>query len=371
MKKNIAVIAGDGVGPEVTQQSVKVLAAIADRFDHQFEFTYCLMGAVAIDETGDSLPNETLEVCLGTDAILLGAIGHPKYDNDFEAKISPEHALLELRKVLQLFANIRPINLYSSLQHLSPLKNKNIEGLDLVIFRELIGGVYYGNKKFDEANNLVSDESKYSKVEIERIAHLAFKAAQKRKKRLTLIDKANVLETSKLWRKVVQDTALQYKDVKLNFLFAENAAMQMMLNPKQFDVILIENLLGDILCNEASAICGSIGLLPSASVGNSIALFEPVHGACIHIAGKDISNPIGAILSAAMMLDYFNLNKEAQLVRNAVQWTISSLFVSKDIDPINFYFTSTIGELVSEYIGGRISGRVNKENIELRKSTII
>ena len=370
MKKNIAVITGDGIGSEVTQQSVKVLEAIAERFDHQFEFTYCLMGAVAIEEMGNPLPNETLEVCLGTDAILLGAIGHPKYDNDFETKMNPEQGLLRLRKVLQLFANIRPINLYPTLHHLSPLKSKIVEGVDMVIFRELTGGVY-GDKKFDDGNNWASDENSYSKEEIERIAHLAFKSAQKRKKRLTLIDKANVLKTSKLWRKVVQNIALQYKDVKLNFLFAENAAMQMMLNPKQFDVILIENLLGDILSNEASAICGSIGLLPSASVGNSIALFEPVIGPCTHIAGKDISNPIGSILSVAMMMDYFNLNNEAQLIRDAVQWTIGSLFVSKDIDPINFYFTSTIGELVREYIGGRISGRVNKENIELRKSTII
>ena len=371
MKKNIAVIKGDGIGPEVTQQSVKVLAAIAERFNHQFEFTYCLMGAVAIDKTGNSIPVETLEVCLSSDAILLGAIGHIKYDNDPEAKITPEEGLLKLRKVLQLFANITPVNLYPTLHHLSPLKSKNVEGVDFIIYRELAGGIYYGDKQQDDSNNWASDLSKYSRVEIERVAHLAFKSAQKRKKKLTLVDKANVLETSKLWRKVVQDIALQYKDVKLNVLFAENAVMQMMLNPKQFDVILTENLLGDILTNEASAICGSVGLLPSASVGNSIALFEPFLGPCTHIAGKDISNPIGAILSAAMMLDYFNLNKEAQLVRDAVKWTISSLFVSKDIDPINFYFTSTIGELVSEYIGGRISGRVNKENIELRKSTII
>ena len=371
MKKNIAVITGDGIGPEVTQQSVKVLEAIAERFNHKFEFTYCLMGAVAIDETGDSLPSETLEICLGTDAILLGAIGHPKYDNDYEAKISPEQGLLKLRKVLQLFANITPVSLYPTLHYLSPLKSKNIEGVDMLIFRELTSGINYGDKNNDGDNNCAFDENSYSKEEIERIAHLAFKSAQKRKKKLTLIDKANVFETSRLWRKVVQEIALQYKDVRLNFLFAENAAMQMMLNPKQFDVILIENLLGDILSKHASAICGSVGLLPSASVGNSIALFAPVLGPCTHIAGKDISNPIGSILSVAMMLDYFNLSKEAQLIRDAVQWTIGSLFVSKDIDPINFYFTSTIGELVSEYIGGRISGRVNKENIELRKSTII
>ena len=371
MKKNIAVIKGDGIGPEITQQSIKVLDAIAERFDHEFEYTYCVMGAVAIEDTGDPLPNATLEVCLSTDAILVGAIGHPKYDNDPGAIIRPQQGLLKLRKTLQLFAHIRPVNLYPSLYNLSPLKNKYVEGVDMLIFRELIGGIYFGDKEWDGENTWASDESRYNKEEIERIAHLAFQAAQKRKKKLTLVDKSNVLETSKLWRKVVQSMSAKYADVQLNFMFADTAAMQMVLNPKQFDVILTENLMGDILGDAASAICGSVGLLPAKSVGNSIALFEPVLGPCTHLAGKDIANPVGSILAAAMMLEYFKLNKEAQLVRDAVQWTIESLFVSKDIDPINFYFTSTIGELVSEYISGRMSGRVNKENIELRKSTII
>ena len=371
MKKNIAVITGDGIGPEVTQQSIKVLNAIAEKFDHEFEYTYCLMGAVAIEDTGEPLPNATLEVCLGTDAILVGAIGHPKYDNDPGAVIRPQQGLLKLRKTLQLFAHIRPVSLYPSLYNLSPLKNKYVEGVDMLIFRELTGGIYFGDKEWDGENTWASDESRYNKEEIERIAHLAFQAAQKRKKKLTLVDKSNVLETSKLWRKVVQNMSAQYADVQLNFMFADTAAMQMVLNPKQFDVILTENLMGDILGDAASAICGSVGLLPAKSVGNSIALFEPVLGPCTHLAGKDIANPVGSILAAAMMLEYFNLKKEAQLVRDAVQWTIESLFVSKDIDPINFYFTSTIGELVSEYISGRMSGRVNKENIELRKSTII
>ncbi len=371
MKKNIAVITGDGIGPEITQQSIKVLDAIAERFDHEFEYTYCLMGAVAIDETGDPLPNTTLEVCLNTDAILLGTIGHPKYDNNPGVAIRPEQGLLKLRKTLQLFAHIRPVTLYPSLYNLSPLKNKNVEGVDMLIFRELTGGIYFGDKEWDGDNNWASDESRYNKEEIERIAHLSFQSAQKRKKKLTLVDKSTVLETSKLWRKVVQDLAVQYEDVQLTCMLADTAALQMVLNPKQFDVILTENLMGDILSDVASAICGSVGLLPAQSVGNFVALFQPVLGPCTHLAGKDIANPLGSILSAAMMLEYFNLNKEAQLVRDAVEWTIESLFVSKDIDPINFYFTSTIGELVSEYISGRMSGRVNKENIELRKSTII
>ena len=218
---------------------------------------------------------------------------------------------------------------------------------------------------------MLSDECAYSKEEIERVAHLAFQSAQKRKKKLTLVDKANVLETSRLWRKVVKDIAVQYADVALDFLFVDNAAMQIILNPKQFDVILTENMFGDIISDEASVISGSIGLLPSASVGNKTALFEPIHGSYPQATGKDIANPIGSILSAAMMLDYFELFEEAALVREAVEWTLANQFVTKDIEPINFYFTSTIGELISDYIGNKIPGRLNKENIELRKSTII
>lgn len=370
MKKNIAVIAGDGIGPEITQQSIKVLDAIAERFDHEFHYTYCLMGAVAIEETGNPLPNTTIEVCLSTDAIFVGAIGHSKYDKDPEAAIIPMEGLSKLKMTLQLFTQIRPINFYPTLHHLSPLKSKNIEGVDMIIFQELTGGIFVENKK-NKDNNWTRGESNYDKEEIEKIVDLAFKSAQKRKKKLTLVYKGTDFASSQLWRKLVQDRAAQYEDVQVNFLSADTAILQMMQNPKQFDSIITDNCLGDTLSDIASAVCGSTGLLPSASVSNSIALFKPVIGPCTSIAGKDIANPVGAILSAAMMLDYFGLNKEAQLVRDAVQWTIGSLFVSKDIDPINFYFTSTIGELVSEYIGGRISGRVNKENIELRKSTII
>ena len=370
-KINIAVIEGDGIGPEVTRQSVKVLNAIAEQFGHEFSYQYCLLGADAIDKTGTPLPQETIDICLDSDAILFGAIGHPKYDNDPSAKVRPEQGLLGIRKALQLYANIRPISTYASLHHLSPLKTKNIEGVDFIIFRELTGGIYFGKKEINEEQTVASDDCVYTKEEIERIAHLAFQSAQKRNKKLTLVDKANVLETSRLWRKVVKDLAPQYADVALDFLFVDNAAMQIILNPKQFDVILTENMFGDIISDEASVISGSLGLLPSASIGYKTALFEPIHGSYPQAAGKDIANPIGSILSSAMLLDYFGLTEEATLIRTAVEWTLQNKFVTKDIEPINFYFTSTIGEMISDYIGNKIPGRINKENIELRKSTII
>lgn len=375
MKKTIAVIEGDGIGPEVTKQSIRVLNAIAETFGHEFEYQYCLMGADAIDKTGNPLPDETIETCLNSDAILFGAIGHPKYDNDPTAKVRPEQGLLKLRKSLQLYANIRPIHTYSSLAHLSPLKSKNIEGVDFIIFRELIGGIYFGKKETAADGSSASDECAYSREEIERIAGLAFHFAQKpnRRKKLTLIDKANVLETSRLWRKVVQEMTPRYPDVTVDYMFVDNAAMQIILNPKQFDIILTENMFGDIISDEASVLSGSLGLLPSASAGidERIALFEPIHGSYPQAAGKDIANPIGSILSAALMLEFLSMEEEAKLIRDAVNWTLMNSFVTKDIDPVNFYFTSTIGELISDFVSGKISGSVNAENIELRKSTII
>ncbi len=367
----IAVIPGDGIGPEVTQQSIRVLNAVAEQFGHEFKYKYALMGADAIDKTGTALPAETMEACLESDAILFGAIGHPKYDNDPTAKVRPEQGLFQLRKSLGLFANIRPVNSYPSLHHLSPLKEKQLEDVDFVIYRELTGGIYFGEKKMAEDYTEASDLCIYNRSEIERIAHLAFQSAQQRKNKLTLVDKANVLETSRLWRKVVQEMAEQYKNVVVDYMFVDNAAMQIIINPKQFDVILTENMFGDILSDEASVISGSLGLLPSASVGNSLALFEPIHGSYPQAAGQDIANPIGSILSAAMMLDYLKLFNEAKIVREAVSWTLSNGFVTKDIDRINSYFTSTIGELVSDYVANRIPTNVNQSNIELRKSTII
>ncbi len=371
MKKNIAVIEGDGIGPEVTQQSVRILNAVAESFNHEFSYTYCLMGADAIDKTGNPLPDETIDICLKSDAILFGAIGHPKYDNDPTAKVRPEQGLLKLRKSLQLFANIRPVTTYTALHHLSPLKIKNIEGVDFIIYRELTGGIYFGKKEINAEGTVASDDCVYAAEEIERIAHLAFQAAQKRRKKLTLVDKANVLETSRLWRKVVKQIAENYTDVTVDFLFVDNAAMQIIVNPKQFDVILTENMFGDIISDEASVISGSLGLLPSASIGNGAALFEPIHGSYPQAAGMDIANPLGSILSAAMLLDHFELTEEANLVREAVSWTLQNGFVTKDIDPVNFYFTSTLGELISDYINGKIPGSAKSENIEYRKSTII
>ena len=373
MKKKIAVIEGDGIGPEVTRQSIRVLNSIAETFGHEFSYKYGLMGAVAIDKTGNPLPDETIEICLSSDAILFGAIGHPKYDNDPAAKVRPEQGLLKLRKTLQLFANIRPISTYTSLHHLSPLKSKQLDGVDFIIFRELTGGIYFGKKETNAEGTQASDDCVYTREEIERITHLAFQFAQKpeRRKKLTLIDKANVLETSRLWRKVVQEIAAEYKEVTVDYMFVDNAAMQIILNPKHFDVVLTENMFGDIISDEASVLTGSLGLMPSGSVGKTAALFEPIHGSYPQAAGKDIANPLGSILSMAMMLEHLGMKEEASVVREAVNWTLQNGFVTKDIDPVNFYFTSTIGELISDYVGGKFPGSIKKENIELRKSTII
>jgi 3-isopropylmalate dehydrogenase len=371
MKKKIAVILGDGIGPEVTQQSIKVLNTIAKCYQHEFTYEYALMGAVAIDETGNPLPDETIKICLSSDAILFGAIGDPKYDNDPNAKVRPEQGLLKLRKELQLFANIRPVKTYDALQHLTPLKPNLLEHVDFVIYRELTGGIYFGAKSITEDGTVATDNCSYSVNEIERIAHLAFKHAQKRRKKLTLVDKANVLETSRLWRKVVQKLCAQYADVTVDYLFVDNAAMQIILNPAQFDVMLTENLFGDILSDEASVLAGSLGMLPSASIGNTVALFEPIHGSYPQAKGKDIANPMGSILSAAMLLDHFGLMTEASIVREAANWCLNNKFVSKDIDPMNSYSTTAIGDLIAEYIERHLTGEGHVHHERLHKSTII
>ncbi len=371
MKKNICVIPGDGIGPEVTHQSLKVLAAIADRYGHEFNYRFALMGADAIDKTGDPLPTETVEICLESDAILFGAIGHPKYDNDPTAKVRPEQGLLKLRKSLQLFANIRPVKTYPALFHLSPLKEKQLEQVDFIIYRELTGGIYFGKKEVNEGYTEASDLCTYNKDEISRIAHLAFQAARQRRNKLTLVDKANVLETSRLWRKVVKELAGQYPDVEVDYMFVDNAAMQIIVNPAQFDVMLTENMFGDILSDEASVISGSLGMLPSSSIGSFTGLFEPIHGSYPQAAGKDIANPVGSVLSAALMLEYFGLHGEAVLIRDAVAWTLKAKFVTRDIDPVNYYFTSSIGDLLSDYVRNGGPSDINERNIELRKSTLI
>ena len=320
MKLNIAVLPGDGIGPEVTKQSIKVLHAIAMEFNHTFYFSHAPVGAIAIDETGDPLPQETLDLCKNSDAILFGAIGDPKYDNDPSAPVRPEQGLLKLRKEMGLFANIRPVKAYDTLLEQSPLKVDRIQGTDISIYRELTGGIYFGEKKRNEEGTEASDLCLYTKEEIERIAHLAFKAAQSRKKKVTLVDKANVLESSRLWRKVVTDLAKSYPDVELDFLFVDNAAMQLIRAPKQFDVMVTGNMFGDILSDEAAMLTGSIGMLPSASLDeDGKGMYEPCHGSAPDIAGQDKANPLATILSVAMMLRYtFKQETAAQAIEQAV-----------------------------------------------------
>jgi 3-isopropylmalate dehydrogenase len=369
MKKQIAVLAGDGIGPEVVAQAIKTLRAIEKTFNHRFIFKEALVGACAIDKTGDPLPHNTIELCINSDAILFGAIGDPKYDNDPNAKVRPEQGLLKLRKTMGLFSNIRPVKAFDALLDMSPLKKERIKGVDFVIYRELTGGIFFGKKERTETS--ASDLCEYAIHEIERIAHQAFQTAQLRRKKLTLVDKANVLESSRLWRDTVKKMAPQYPEVFLDFLFVDNAAMQIILNPKQFDVILTENLFGDILSEEASVIMGSLGLMPSASIGENIGLFEPVHGSAPVIAGKDLANPTATILSAAMMLDYFNLEEEAEAVRNAVNTLIDNGIVTKDLNPNRYYSTTTIGEMVADLILEQKSSHVHAANVNFGKSTII
>ncbi|MFC0603526.1 3-isopropylmalate dehydrogenase [Winogradskyella pulchriflava] len=372
MKLNIAVLPGDGIGPEVTNQAVKALKAIASEFDHNFKFVYADVGAVAIDKQNNPLPDETLDLCKTSDAILFGSIGHPKYDNDPSAKVRPEQGLLKLRKELGLFANIRPVKAYETLLDKSPLKKNIIQGTDISIYRELTGGIYFGEKSLSEDGNVASDLCEYSREEIERIAHLAFKSAQSRKHKVTLVDKANVLESSRLWRRVVTEVAKQYKDVTLDFLFVDNAAMQMILNPKQFDVILTENMFGDIISDEASVIGGSIGLLASASVGDKYAMFEPIHGSYPQATGKGIANPIASILSAAMLLVHFGLHTEAELIKIGVEKSLKLNISTPDINTkYDNITTSKVGDFIEDFINNPKDTNMNFTNIHLGQSTII
>ena len=369
MKKNIAVLAGDGIGPEVTQQAVKVLNAIAERYEHHFFYKSAEVGAIAIDKTGDPLPKTTLDLCLNADAVLFGAIGHPKYDNDPSAKVRPEQGLLRLRKGLGLFANIRPVATYSSLLHLSPLRPERVKGADFVIFRELTGGIYFGEKERGETS--ASDLCVYHKFEIERIARLAFAAAMRRRKKLTLVDKANVLETSRLWRDVVQQMASEYPEVAVDYMFVDNAAMQMIQWPTQFDVVLTENMFGDILSDEASVIAGSMGLLPSASIGENTALFEPIHGSYPQAAGQDIANPMAAILSGAMMLEHFGLGEEAETIRKTVRYVLEKGMGTAELDLQHSFTCSQTGDLIAHLISDGTDLKIDHQQISERTSTII
>jgi len=372
MKLNIAVLPGDGIGPEVTDQAVKALKAIAVEFDHSFIFNYAPVGAVAIDKTGDPLPDATLDLCEQSDAILFGSIGHPKYDNDPSAKIRPEQGLLKLRKSLGLYANLRPVKAYPTLLTKSPLKKDIIKGTDISIYRELTGGIYFGEKYLSEDGDTASDLCEYKRHEIERIAHLAFKAAQSRRQKVTLVDKANVLESSRLWRKVVTELAKEYPKVELDFQFVDNAAMQLILNPKQFDVILTENMFGDIISDEASVIGGSIGLLASASIGEKYALFEPIHGSFPQATNKGIANPIASILSAAMLLEHFELFEEAELIRTGVEKSLKLLISTPDINTkFDNISTTNVGDFIEDFINHPNDTNLNFANIHLGQSTII
>lgn len=347
MKYQVAVLKGDGIGPEVVDEGLKVLNAVAEAYGHEFSYSYALVGAAAIDATGDPFPQETLATCQAADAIFFGTLGDPKYDNDPKAKVRPEQGLLAMRKALGLYTNIRPVKSYPALLDASPLKNDRVAGTDLVIYRELTGGIYFGDKGRKNNNELAYDVCEYSAYEIRRIAELAFDAARGRRKKVTLVDKANVLESSRLWRETLQSMANDYPDVELDTLFVDNAAMQLIQNPAQFDVVLTENMFGDILSDEASVITGSLGMLPSASVGKEKTLFEPVHGSFPQATGKGIANPMATILSAAMMLDVaFGLKKESQAIESAVAQAIADGQVTSDINPHAGLSTSQVGNAV-------------------------
>ncbi|ELR72130.1 3-isopropylmalate dehydrogenase [Fulvivirga imtechensis AK7] len=352
MRKKIAVLPGDGIGPEVTKQAVKVLDAIARRFGHNFVYEEGLVGAAAIDATGNPFPDATEAICQQSDAILFGAIGDPKYDNDPKAKVRPEQGLLAMRKKLGLFANVRPVKSYKALLPISPLKEEIIDGTDFVVFRELTSGIYFGQPRGrSEDGKSAFDTCNYSSDEIIRIARLAFDAARNRNKKVTLVDKANVLATSRLWRETVQELAQEYPDITLDFMFVDNAAMKIIQNPRDFDVVLTENMFGDIITDEASVIAGSLGMLPSASIGTQQSLFEPIHGSYPQAAGKNIANPFGAILSAAMLLEYsFKLIEEANTIKEAVLQAMDEGFVTEDINKKTALSTEEVGDKVVGFI---------------------
>ena len=352
MKCKIAVIPGDGIGSEVMAETVSVLKKIEAKYGHSFQLTYTLAGGCAIDEEGVPLPNSTLEICKDSDAVLLGAVGGAKWDI-LPGDLRPERALLGLRKALGLYANIRPAILYGELKDACPLRPDIIgDGIDICVVRELTGGIYFGEKGRKEGPNGLEafDVELYTEKEVERIARTAFEIAQKRNKRLVSVDKANVLESSRLWRAVVDKVAKDYPDVELSHMYVDNAAMQLVRYPRQFDVMVTSNMFGDILSDEASMITGSIGMLPSASLGEgNIGMYEPIHGSAPDIAGQNMANPIATILSAAMMLKYtFGLEEEAKDIENAVQSVLKSGYRTRDImsEGMNLVGTKEMGSLI-------------------------
>ena len=356
MNKRITILPGDGIGKEVTTEGKKVLQKIAEQFDHNFEFNEALIGHDAIEKTGNALPDETLATLRKSDAILFGAVGHPKYDNDPTLKVRPEQGLLKMRKELGLYANLRPIKLFDELLDASSIKPEVLKGSDILFFRELTGDVYFGEKGRKDDGNTAYDLMIYQRYEIERIAHKAFQAARTRKKKVTSVDKANVLESSRLWREVVQQVAKGYPDVKIEHQFVDAAAMKLIQNPRSFDVVLTGNLFGDILTDEASQIAGSMGMLASASIGDSIGLYEPIHGSAHDITGKGIANPLASILSAALLLDIsFGMKEESEYVIRAVENTLMHGYRTVDIADVNtpsdkILKTGAMGDLVIKNI---------------------
>lgn len=352
MEFKIALLAGDGIGPEVTEQACRVLQATGVRFGHKFNFSEGLIGAVAIDRTGSPLPDDTLALCRQSDAVLFGAIGDPKYDNDPSAKVRPEQGLLKMRQELGLYANVRPVKTFPALVDMSPLKREIAMNTDIIMVRELTGGIYFGRPQGrTEDGNTAYDTCVYSRYEIERVVRLACEYALQRRKKVTVIDKANILATSRLWRETAGKIAAEYEGISMDFMYVDNAAMQLIRQPSSFDVIVTENMFGDILSDEASVISGSMGMMPSASVGISTSVFEPIHGSYPQAAGKNIANPCGTILSAAMMLDLaFKLRREAEAITEAVERAVEAGFVTVDLDPANPKSTSEVGTWISDYI---------------------
>ena len=356
MNFNIAVIPGDGIGPEVVDESIKVLSKIGEKYNHNFEFEFLQAGGCAIDNLGTPLPDKTLEVCKKSDAVLLGAVGGPKWD-DPNAKVRPEQALLGLRGGLNLYCNLRPALLYKALKEASPLKDTIIgDGIDICVVRELTGGIYFGERGREVVDGVISayDTERYNIKEIERIVRIGFDTAMKRNKKLTSVDKANILESSRLWRSVVEEMSKDYPEVEVNHLYIDNASMQLVKDPRQFDVIVTSNMFGDILSDEASMITGSIGMLPSASLGEgTLGMYEPIHGSAPDIAGKGIANPLATILSTAMMLRYsFNLEDEAKDIENAVVKVLEEGYRTGDIksEGTTLVGTKEMGALVVERI---------------------
>lgn len=350
MKLNIAVLAGDGTGPEISAQGVAVMQAVCQKFGHEATFTPALVGAAAIDAVGDPFPEDTYEICKKADAVLFSSVGDPKFDNNPNAKVRPEQGLLAMRKKLGLFANIRPVQTFDCLIHKSPLKDELVRGADFVCIRELTGGMYFGEKK--EGDDYAYDTNAYSREEVERILKVAYAYAQRRRKHLTVVDKANVLASSRLWRKVAQEMAPKYPDVTTDFMYVDNASMRMIQEPTFFDVMVTENTFGDILTDEGSCITGSMGLLPSASTGESTPVFEPIHGSWPQAKGLNIANPLAQILSVAMLFEYFNLVEEGALVRKAVDASLDANVRTPEIQVADGskYGTKEVGAWIVDWI---------------------